>query len=301
MGSDLFDAAVWEQAWKDDPKAMGNRFRTTGTDTTKSFDDKAVVFDKEVFSESGRQRAERIIGWLEGLGVEFAGLSVLDIGAASGGFAVPFADRGAKVTAVEPNGPLGELFVRNTARFTNGEIELVQEPFEDIDLEARGWLKAFDLVFVSMCPVVHDWESVERVIGCASRYCYISMLAGGMDHSLRTELLPVLTGKAMPVESSDMAYLNQLLYLKGYSYESIITRESKSAEFTIEGAIDDVMDGMKAHFGLATEEARNKAKAYLQQTYPDNKVVIRQGGRFGKVLIQLREQQMYSRAAANKI
>ncbi|OLG12321.1 hypothetical protein B4123_1242 [Bacillus paralicheniformis] len=33
--------------------------------------------------------------------------------------------------------------------------------------------------------------------------------------------------------------------------------------------------------------------AYLERTYPNDKVGIRQGGRFGKVLIRLQNQNMY--------
>lgn len=43
------------------------------------------------------------MGWIENQGVDFAGLSILDIGAASGIFTIPFAEKGASVTAVEPS------------------------------------------------------------------------------------------------------------------------------------------------------------------------------------------------------
>ncbi|GJM70018.1 hypothetical protein HMSSN036_22340 [Paenibacillus macerans] len=61
----------------------------------RTFDDKAKSFNEQAFSEEGRQRARRIMNWLEGQGVTFKDNSILDIGAASGGFTVPFAERGA--------------------------------------------------------------------------------------------------------------------------------------------------------------------------------------------------------------
>jgi SAM-dependent methyltransferase len=297
MINEIFNAAIWEKAWKEDPSAMGNKMKQMGMDTTTHFDHKAEAFNQEVFSEGGRQRSERIIGWLEGQGVAFEGISVLDVGAASGGFTLPFAERGARVTAVEPNIPLGDLLVENTARAGQGQVELVREPFEHIDIAARGWSSAFDLVFVSMCPAVVDWESVERVLSCARQFCYISVIAGSRENSLMSELLPLLTDRELHVESSDMAYLNHLLYLKGYSFESLVTKEMKSAEFTIEAAIEEAMQGLKLHRLTSDEASRKIVSDYLHRTYPDNKVVIRQGGRFGKVLIRLQEQNMYSRAA----
>ncbi|QUL53122.1 SAM-dependent methyltransferase [Paenibacillus tritici] len=298
MNNYLFDAKVWEKAWQEDPKAMANRFKKMGMDPHKSFDHKAEVFNEEVFSSAGRDRSERIISWMEGQGVDFKGLSVLDVGAASGGFTVPFIERGAKVTAVEPNVPLSELFLKNTAGAAPGQVELVREAFEHIDIAARGWLNAFDLVFVSMCPAVFDWESTEKVISCARQYCYISTSAGVQEHSLKNEVLQLLTGQETHMESSDMAYLLQLLYLKGYSYESIVTRETKSKELPLEAAVDEVMELLPLHQLDGTESVRKAVTDYLHTAYPGQQVVIRQGGRFGKVLIKLQDLNMYSRAAA---
>ncbi|MEI2397369.1 SAM-dependent methyltransferase [Paenibacillus phytohabitans] len=300
MNNGLFNAAVWEKAWKEDPKAMANKFKAMGMDPHHSFDHKAKVFNEEVFSSAGRDRSERIISWMEGQGVDFNGLTVLDVGAASGGFTVPFIERGAKVTAVEPNIPLSELFLHNTAGYAPGQVELVREAFEDIDIAAKGWLNAFDLVFVSMCPAVFDWESAEKVISCARQYCYISTSAGVQEHSLMNEVLPLLTGRAVHAESSDMAYLMQLLYLKGYSYESIVTRETKSKELSVEAALAEVIEMLPMHHLDGKEATLKVVTDYLHTAYPDQKVVIRQGGRFGKVLIKLQDLNMYSRAAAAK-
>ena len=298
MNNGLFDAAVWEKAWQEDPKAMANKFKAMGMNPHTSFDHKAKVFNEEVFSTAGRDRSERIITWMEGQGLDFSGLTVLDVGAASGGFTVPFAERGAKVTAVEPNVPLSELFLENTAGAAPGQIELVREAFEDIDIAARGWLNAFDLVFVSMCPAVFDWESAEKVISCARQYCYISTSAGVQEHSLMNEVLPLLTGREVHAESSDMAYLLQLLYLNGYSYESIISREAKSKEVSPDEALAEVLEMLPLQHLDGNETVRKTVQDYLHIAYPDGKVVIRQGGRFGKVLIRLQDQRMYSRAAA---
>ncbi|WP_019909549.1 class I SAM-dependent methyltransferase [Paenibacillus sp. HW567] len=300
MNNELFNAAVWEKDWKEDPAAMGNVLKKSGMDPTHGFDHKAQAFNEEVFSAAGRRRSERIIGWLEGQGVDFSGLSVLDVGAASGGFTVPFAERGARVTAVEPNLPLSRLFLENTSKFAPGRVELVHEAFEEVDIAAKGWMGAFDLVFVSMCPVVVDWESVERLLSCARQYCYISLMAGRREHSLMNEVVPLLSGEKLAIESSDMAYLNHLLYLKGYSFESLVTREMKTGEAAREEAIEEAMQLLKHHGLPADNTSRNIVTEYVHSTYPDGKVAIRQGGRFGKVLIRLQELNMYSRAESGK-
>jgi len=297
MTQDLFNEQVWEQAWKEDPQAMGNKMKRAGVDFTRSFDHKAKAFNEEVFSESGRRRAERIAHWIEGQGVNFDGISVLDVGAASGGFSVPFAQRGASVTAIEPCMPLVELLEANTAEFNRNQVRvsIVPQAFEDIDVANRGWEQAFDLVFVSMCPTIIDWDSVERVLNCANRFCYISLPAGGTQHSLVNEVLPLLPGQKRGVDASDMAYLLHLLYLKGYAYESIVTREMKTTELSTEDAIKEVMAMLPNYHSVPGEASRKIISDYVHRTYGDGLVTISQGGRFGKVLIRLKEQNMYSR------
>ncbi|MGF7047561.1 SAM-dependent methyltransferase [Paenibacillus sp. DS2015] len=293
--NDFFNEAIWEKAWKDDIYTRVNKMKSAGIDAAHAFDHKASSFNEQAFNEEGRQRTKRIMNWLEGQGVKFKDTSILDIGAASGGFSVPFAERGASVTSVEPCLPLAELLVENITGLTNGKVEVVSEPFEDIDVQAKGWRKAFDLVFVSMCPVIVDWESVEKVLSCAQQFCYISLSAGSIDHSLVNEVWPLVTDQPFDTEHSEMAYLLHLLYIKGYSYESLVTREMKTTEVSRKTALQEVMTWLGMYGLPADDRNREIVASYLERTYPSDKVGIRQGGRFGKVLIRLQDQNMYTR------
>lgn len=297
MKNELFDAAVWERAWKEDSQTAVMKMKNAGIDPTRSFDHKAQAFNQEVFSEGGRRRAKRIIGWLEDQGVTFAGKSVLDIGAASGGFTVPFAERGAEVTAVEPNLPLVELMKDNVAGSATGSIKIVTKPFEDIDVQANGWEKAFDLVFVSMCPVWSNWDDVEKVLSCAREFCYLSTMVGPAEHSLLDEVWPLVNGRPRTNEVMDMAYLSHMLLLKGYAYQSLVTREMQTMVVSHAVALEEVMTMLQTSSRSADEQARVRriVLEHLERNYPSGEVTVRKGGRFGKVLVRLQNQQMYSR------
>lgn len=293
--NDFFNEAIWEQAWKDHGDTVVNMMKKAGIEPARAFDHKARSFNEQSFNEEGRKRTTRIMNWLEGQGVRFENASVLDIGAASGVFSVPFAERGARVTAVEPSLPLVELLKENIEKFTEDKVKIVPEPFEGIDVQARGWSNAFDLVFVSMSPVILDWESVEKVLHCARQFCYISMPAGYPEHSLVNEIWPLITGQPFKTKHMEMGYLLHLLYLKGYSYESLITRETKTTEISGEAALQEMMNLLRNR-GLPADDRHRKTVAdYLEQTYPSGKVTVRQSGRFGKVLIRLQDQNMYTR------
>lgn len=78
------------------------------------------------------------MNWIEGQGVRFENAFVLDIGAASGGFSVPFAERGARVTAVETSLPLVELLEENIAKFDEGKYLKRTYPLDKVEIQQGG-------------------------------------------------------------------------------------------------------------------------------------------------------------------
>lgn len=294
--NDFFNETIWERAWNDDADTSQKKMRKAGVDPANSFDSKAGIFNEQVFSGEGRKRAKRIMNWLEGQGVSFESHSILDIGAASGGFSVPFAERGARVTAVESSLPLVELLKENLAAFdVTNRVQIVHERFEEIDVSAKSWSQAFDLVFVSMCPIIENWESVSKVLKCAKQFCYISMPAGSREHSLEKEIWPLVTDQPVRTEHMEMGYLLHLLYLKGYAYETLITKETQTKEMSAEAALQEVIAWLERH-GLAIDEQKKKKAAdYIALTYPSGKVMVQESTRYGKVLIRVQDQSMYTR------
>lgn len=295
MSKDLFDPSVWETAWREDQNTSINKMKRAGMDPAHSLDSSAGSFNQEVFSEEGRRRARRIMDWMRDQGVEFSGSSILDIGAASGGFSVPFAEQGAEVTAVETSEPLVQLLRQNCVGLSNGSIKVVHEPFENIDLEEKGWKRAFDLVFVSMCPVLVDWASVERVLSCAKSFCYMSLAVGSREHSLVDEVWPLVSDFPRKEERLEMFYLAQLLLLKGYSYQFLVTREMKTTTVSKDAAFHDTLKWLNLHGITVDEKVREIVSRHLEARYPGEQVNIRQGGRFGKVLVHLQREHMYSK------
>jgi len=291
---DFFNEAIWEQAWKEHGDSVINKMKKAGIEPARAFDHKARTFNEQSFNEEGRKRTLRIMNWLEGQGVRFDNASVLDIGAASGVFSVPFAERGADVTAVESSLPLIDLLKENITNFPQDQVKIVPERFEDIDVQAKGWSQAFDLVFLSMCPVIVDWQSVEKVLQCAREFCYISMPAGSTEISLMNEIWPLITDQPYRSKHMEFGYLLHLLYLKGYSYESLVTRETKTTEVSSEAALQDIMNWLRGHGQVPDDQKRKLITDYLEKAYPSGKVAIRQSGRYGKVLVRLHDESMYS-------
>lgn len=231
------------------------------------------------------------MGWIENQGVELAGLSILDIGAASGIFTIPFAEKGASVTAVEPSELLVSLMKETIPPALESKIEIVNERYEEISIKDKGWEKKYDFAFASMCPAMSDWETIEQAINCARKYVYISTMAGHKEHTLMDELKDVL-GVTSSHQVGDMGYIQQLLYLKGYSYTMIITREVNSFEVPVEEIIEKLPEWLNTYELPSDEDSLRLAEEYILDTYKDSTVTFSRGGRFGKILIQLEQPNM---------
>lgn len=287
----LFDLSVWEEAWKNRPRSSKYKKKSVPSNIEEAFERWARDYHAQSFTEEGKRCSERIMGWIENQGVEFAGLSILDIGAASGIFTIPFAEKGASVTAVEPSELLVSLMKETIPPALESKIEIVNERYEEISIKDKGWEKKYDFAFASMCPAMSDWETIEQAINCARKYVYISTMAGHKEHTLMDELKDVL-GVTSSHQVGDMGYIQQLLYLKGYSYTMIITREVNSFEVPVEETIEKPPEWLNTYELPSDEDSLRLAEEYILDTYKDSTVTFSRGGRFGKILIQLEQPNM---------
>ncbi|MGC5775234.1 class I SAM-dependent methyltransferase [Paenibacillus pabuli] len=284
----LFDLAVWEEAWKN--QSTRSKQMSFSSDN-EAFERWAKEYHQQSFIEQGKQRSERIIGWIENQGVEFEGLSILDIGAASGVFTIPFAEKGATVTAVEPSELFHSLMKESIPPSLQSSIDFVLERFEEISIQDKGWEKKYDFAFASMCPAMSDWETIEQAISTARKYVYISTMAGPKEHTLFDELKEVL-GVYPPYIAGDMGYIQQLLYLKNYSYATLITKETNNIEMPVGEVVSKLQEWLSMHELPTDEGSLAVAEKYIRDTYKDGMVKFSRGGKFGKILIQLDQPNM---------
>ncbi|WP_099302753.1 class I SAM-dependent methyltransferase [Bacillus sp. Marseille-P3800] len=280
MQNEFFTEVYWAKAWNSDPNTSLKKMKRAGLGSYKSdgFKDWAIKFNETSFSNEGQKRTTRILSWIESQIGSFDGLSVLDVGAASGLFSIPFTKKGATVHALEPSSILRTMFQEN-AKDASVKIDLKNVSFEDYNEKQNG----YDLVFASMCPAITDWKAVQKAIRLAEKYVYISLMAGAKTNAIVEELMPILEVEGQST-SSDMYYLLQLLYVNDYTYQSLIEKHTS----TVIVPLSEVRTKLKTWFIdyniTLTDYQLDDAMRYLQEQYND-KVPVETGGKFGKVLI----------------
>ncbi|GEK34577.1 class I SAM-dependent methyltransferase [Kurthia sibirica] len=279
----VFNQQYWETAWRDDPNTSLKRMKKAGLGSNQSegFANWAKNFDNSSFNKEGVKRTERIIKWVENQINSFEGLSVLDIGAASGVFSIPFAKRGAIVSSLEPS-PLLSSMLKVNANNHSVDVNIMNQPFEELNSINS---ERFDLVFASMCPAITDWDAVKKALRLSKKYFYVSLMAGPKENQLIEELLSALNLKGENT-SSDMYYLLQLLYLNNYTYQTLIERHQKTVNMTIDEVVNNLEIWFVDYNIELNNDQKDEAVNYLTRTY-GKKIPVTTGGKFGKILVHL--------------
>ncbi|PNZ12016.1 class I SAM-dependent methyltransferase [Staphylococcus simiae] len=285
MSKSIFSSQFWENQWRNDPNTSLKKMKRAGLGSYDSpgFEKWAINYDRQSFSKDGKARTERIIKWIEQQIPSFNHMTILDVGAASGVFSVPFAQRGASVTAVEPSPLLSELLIKNATTY-DVDVNVMTAAFENKTATEIGH---HDFVFASMCPAVTDWEAVQKALKIANKYVYVSLMAGPKENKLVDELIEQFNLQSVPT-TADMYYLLQLLYVNNYTYQTLIERHTKTTDMTL----TDVMNQLPTwftDFDIAVSTAMlNDIQHYLQDKYGTT-IPVTTGGKFGKVLIHAKE------------
>jgi len=213
---DLFhQAEFWQEAWQRE-RAQSLLARQRPERSGPAYWNwRAERFARRALGEDGQKRVAEFLHWLghqEGLGRE---ITVLDIGCGPGRYALALARRGARVVALDPAENMLHILRAEAARQGLTNVEAVALTWEEVDLAALGWEKAFDLVLAAMSPAIHDAASLAKMTAASRNLCYF---VGHVERQERAvqELWPRLIGGEAPAFSRDCLYVFHLLYAWGY-------------------------------------------------------------------------------------
>lgn len=174
----------------------------------------------------------KVVAALRGLLPERA--RILDVGAGPGSLAVPLAQAGHQVTAVEP---AENMILQLRANFTSANLHpctILPMPWQDVDVQ--GLRKGFDLAIASLLMwMFRDvWHQLERLEAVSRGPCCVVGGAGIDPGGHGTELWSQIMGNLPKPTYSEHPTIFNLLYAKGrrpevriISYQTERSVESK--------------------------------------------------------------------------
>lgn len=208
---------------------------------------------------------DRLAGVLELIGqtgLEIDGAIVLDIGAGTGALAIPLAGLGAKVTALDFSAEMLKHLLERADEANVGIERTVFLSWDEVDLDAEGFRKNFDLVIASMTPAVQSPETFGLMLDAAKGVCYYSGWVDRRWDPAYHELYRMLFGEEFRQISHGFSYPFMYLYMNGYRPLVRIRQDVWKGDETVEEMVDTV-----AGFFSTTKEIDESMKVRMREYF----------------------------------
>lgn len=243
--------------------------------TAEKWDQRAQFWNKErVNKRKGDERVDSAIAYLEQRGLLKPEYDVADIGCGPGRFAAAFGRRVHSVVGLD----VSEKMIGYGREYIEKEglrnVRLCTCDFDALDIEQKGYKKAFDLVFCSMTPAVHNMESLQKSMEMSRAYCCNITHIYSQNH-LRDQIIREVFGKEPPVRWSGKWFysLFNVLFLMGYCPET--SYENRHQEIQVhpdEEYVEFVMEHMLPETEC-TKENGERILSWLRKHADDSGIV----------------------------
>jgi len=234
----------WNEVWKAQMKR--NKGAHPSRDCARIWDRKESAQRFWNMSQENKDRVGRTIA-----GTNISPESrVLDVGAGPGTLAIPFAQKVAHVTAVEPAEGMVRVLRENMAEEGVENISIVQKRWENVDVK-EDLEPPYDVVIASFSLGMPDIQrAIEKMVDASSKYVYLYHFAGEShwDRDCR-KLWPELHGKEYhPGPKSDVLY--NVLYQMGI-YPNVRTfRLQHNQRFS---SFEEALETLRPQYQITTK------------------------------------------------
>ncbi|MDM7913482.1 MAG: class I SAM-dependent methyltransferase [Methanotrichaceae archaeon] len=247
----------WNEVWKS--QMLQNRGSSPGRDCARIWESRDSALRFWNMCRQERSRIDKTV-WETDI---TSRSRVLDIGAGPGTLAIPFAQKVAHVTAVEPAEGMVSVLKEKMKEFGVDNISVVQKRWEDVDVRS-DLQPPYDVVIASFSLGMPDIKAaIEKMMQASSRYIYLYHFAGPTSWDLQwKELWPKLHGREyQPGPKSDVLY--NVLYQMGI-YPNIRTfRLEHNQRYS---SLEEALNTLRPQAQVETAEQEKVLMEYLQRT-----------------------------------
>jgi SAM-dependent methyltransferase len=193
------------------------------------------------------------------------GARVLDIGTGPGTYAVPFAVRGCRVTAVEPSPVMREALAENMREQNAKNILVIPKRWEDVTVQELG--EPFDVVIASYSLTMMDiGKALAKMMDCCTGTIHLFwFLTPPAWVQVNKDLWPLLHGGQFPGEPT-ADWLWQVLCEMGiYANLEVEVKFPPSVYASADDAVNAFSGRLKCSTSAHIETVRNYFQSVLRQ------------------------------------
>jgi SAM-dependent methyltransferase len=207
-------------------------------------------------SEQHDSRNDLLVAMLiEALGAEG---TLLDVGAGAGRYALPIAQRGLSVTAVEPSAGMRRNLVERVQQTGVTTVRIVESAWEDASVEPHDVVLASHILY----PIADVVPFIHKLVAHARRAWFLTIRVEPMGGEFGP-LWQEIRGTPYPVEPTFLDLYN-LLFAMGLPAN---VRLRPFAGGQAAGTLDEVVQHVRSRLFLAEDDRRHDdaIRRFLQQ------------------------------------
>jgi SAM-dependent methyltransferase len=251
----LRELSYWENVWQHSGMDFGA--------CEEFWNNRASSFNQSL--KEKEKKTNQLINYLTARNILNNKAKVLDIGCGPGTHSIPMAQTAEEVISLDISVNMLNIIREKTQELNYSNVVPMKENWGEVNLGDKKWNKHFDLVFASMSPGVHNYETLKKMCDASKNYCYLS--AWVKRESKVEDALFQLVNKnegATGILDDKIYYAFNILWNMGYCPEISYNRRDWSSVQPFEEALENYTKKLMIKNNL-DEHDKLKIKNYLHE------------------------------------
>jgi SAM-dependent methyltransferase len=273
--------------WKGEIEKKGAGNRGEKALSASCWDNAADTYDDLESCDDYKGQMETVLEILRRRNALAPENDIIDVACGTGSYAIRFAPECRSVRCVD----ISPAMLRELEKKKSGR------GIENITIECSDWQtfrsdRQYDLVFISMSPILRLPGTIDRLLALSSRHLCIVTWAGVRENPLLASLYKELFG-SMPAMEKCHAFqgIFNYLFTCGHSPEVRFFNGCWERTRDVEGAVRGLLWRLDMHRTL-TEEEKDLVRSRVMETATGNRVTVKTRVRTAALFIDKSEQEV---------
>ncbi len=244
--------------WEEYAKCLQNGTVNKKCMKPETWDKAAATYDDLDRCPDYRSQVSTVVDILQQKGALDKENIVMDIACGTGTYAVKMATKCKKVVCLDISSGMLEKLKEKARKLQLSNLKTIQADWHLFDKEER-----YDMVFVSMTPLLRSPENIRRFLGLSRRFLAIVTWAGIRENQLLMQLYREIMGKDLVQHGHDMVFPFNYLHSLGYGPHLTFFNGCWERVRPMEKQVENLIWRLELYRQLTREE-REKVRARVE-------------------------------------